>query len=698
MYISNVTIENYRSFNKLSVNFNDGINILVGHNNSGKSNLLRTLALIFNNKSQKQLSINDFYNGIPLEDLKQHSPKVTVTITLSQSVREDLKGDELVTVSSWLVKLEEPYIAQVQYEFFLPEEYEKIYSDSMESVKSPMEVWEKIENRFIRLYIYKIWVGNPTNQVQVDGESISKFDFQFLDAIRDVERDMFSGKNALLKDVIDFFMDYDIKSDKTISIEEQSEKISDRKDQFKASSDTLIQSLKERLHKGHAEILAYANHIGASFDNSIPTFEGSLRENEIYSILQLIVKLQTGMTIPIANNGLGYNNLIFMSLLLAKMQVDSDGNYLGSNAKVFPILVIEEPEAHLHPTMQFQFIKFLKDSLKGRKVRQVFITSHSTHITSSAQLDDLICLYRVNDEIHVSYPGKVFFDNCSGEDEQENTDSKKYVQRFLDATKSNILFAERIILVEGIAEQFLIPVFAEYLGRNLEEKHVSIINAGGRYFQHFLYLFDSTKKNTINRRIACITDLDPMRQKKAGGDEKIKPCYPYEFGIENDIYKYTKNTSLMAYKDNQHPNICMFTQGPNYGKTLEYQMAFENPECKLLITPSLVNGEELNNLMDAFSSGRSLEELFDLLRKSEENKRIINALNKELLSEVWPESKKKAAVIASRYLNSVEKGENALELSSILQENHLKNGTQDFQEFHVPEYIKNAIEWVCDDK
>ena len=54
------------------------------------------------------------------------------------------------------------------------------------------------------MYINKIWIGNPENQVVVDGENLSKFDFQFLDAIRDVERDMFSGKNTLLKNVIDF--------------------------------------------------------------------------------------------------------------------------------------------------------------------------------------------------------------------------------------------------------------------------------------------------------------------------------------------------------------------------------------------------------------------------------------------------------------------------------------------------------------
>ena len=93
-----------------------------------------------------------------------------------------------------------------------------------------------------------------------------------------------------------------------------------------------------------------------------------------------------------------------------------------------------------------------------------------------------------------------------------------------------------------------------------------------------------------------------------------------------------------------------------------------------------------------------MTDLFTLLRESKENKRITSALRKALSPEVWPESSKKAAVIASRYLNSVGKGENALELSSILQENYSKKGTPEFQEFHVPEYIKNAIEWVCDDK
>lgn len=152
-----------------------------------------------------------------------------------------------------------------------------------------------------------------------------------------------------------------------------------------------------------------------------------------------------------------------MSLLLAKMQIDSDGKYLGSNAKIFPILAIEEPEAHLHPSMQFQFLKFLNKNLSDNRVRQIFITTHSTHIVSSADLDQIICLYRNEDKINVAYPGQVFENN------KEGLKSKNYVQRFLDSTKSDMLFADRVILVEGLAEQLLLSIFAEYIGFLLEE-------------------------------------------------------------------------------------------------------------------------------------------------------------------------------------------------------------------------------------
>lgn len=695
MYISKISIENYRNFDSITVDFQDGINLLIGQNNAGKSNLLRALAIIFDSSSKKQLSINDISNNISLEELKSRSPKVSITVLLSQSENENLLGDELVTVSNWLVSLEEPYLAQVQYEFFLPEAHEKKYKDRIQGASNKEEAWKIITDNFIRLYINKTWVGNPDNQVQIDGDSLNKFDFQFLDAIRDVERDMFSGKNTLLKNVIDFFIDYDIKSDKELTEEQQIQQISSRKEGFETTSQVLLEKLQERLKSGNKEILSYADGIGASFDNSEPDFEGKITESELYSVLQLIVKQNTGMSIPISNNGLGYNNLIFMSLLLAKMQVDSDGKYLGSNAKVFPVLAIEEPEAHLHPTMQFQFIKFLKNNINDKKVKQVFITSHSTHITSSTQLDDIICLYKEQGKTEVSYPGKVFFDINSDGTIENRANSKKYVQRFLDATKSNMLFSEKVIFVEGIAEQLLIPIFADYMNKSLEDNHISVINVGGRYFEHFLYLFDGNKDNTIKRKIACITDQDPARKEKNKENAKFKKCYPFEMNVDPSEYDYELNLNMVKYQKGKHANIRSFTQDEIYGKTLEYQLAFDNEKSRLLITPSLQNDKELDELMILIDQGKPLSELLDKLRGSDENERIKDSLNKSS-GDAWIDEIKKKAIIASRYLNSVGKGENALELSSILRENLLIEGEAGFQDFSVPTYIKDAIEWMCE--
>ena len=693
MYISNINIKNYRSFEDISIDFKDGINIIVGQNNSGKSNLLKALSIVFSNKIKKQLSMDDFYNGISAEELKNRSPQVQITIKLSQSIDENLMGDELVTVSNWLVKLDKPYLAQIQYNFFLPEEYEEKYLDSVKNIEEKEIIWEIIRSQFIRLYVYKIWVGDPINQVQADNDSVSKFDFQFLEAIRDVERDMFSGKNVLLKDIIDFFVDYDLKSNDELSEETCIQQIGERKEEFKKNSDKVIDQLKNRLREGTKEILFYADQIGASFDETKPTFEGSLTETEIYSILHLIVKQKSGMSIPIGNNGLGYNNLIFMSLLLSKMQVDSNGKYLGSNAKVFPILAIEEPEAHLHPTMQFQFMKFLKDNYKKKKVKQVFITTHSTHITSSENLDNIICLYKTKNCIGVAYPGKVFYELNENKEKVEKDISRKYVQRFLDATKSNIFFSEKIIFVEGMAEQLLMPVFAKYLGISLEEKHVSVINVGGRYFKHFMYLFDSEKEYTINRKVACITDLDPVRKNKTEEKATWNKCYPYEANMNLDEYEYNYNQSMKSYEEDMHPNIRIFTQNQNYGKTLEYQIAFENPTCKLLLTPSLSNKDELEELIDAICENQSLDMVLPILHDSKENKRIKESISQAKSDEIWTEERKKYAVFASRYLNSVEKGENALELSLKLEDNIEAEEKITFQ---VPEYIKKAIEWVCD--
>jgi predicted ATP-dependent endonuclease of OLD family len=684
MYISKIHINNFRNFKDKEVVFNDGVNVIIGHNNAGKTNLIKALSLVIDNEKLKRLNVDDFNKNVTLAELKSTAPKISISVTIEKG--KEQTPDDLVTISNWLTKLDTSYEALLTYEFFLPEKKHEDYVKALSSItdvtQNPIEkAWKIIKHDFIRFYGYKIWGGEITNQATADSDSLQKFDFQFLDAIRDVERDMLTGRNTLLREVFDFFMDYEIKIDEVKTTEEKHLEIKAKKELFSQQADLLVGNLSERIERGKAQILSYAEKTGASFNNAKPNFEGSISENEMYSVLKLIVEYESGIKIPATHNGLGYNNLIFMSLLLAKMQVNADVDYLDNNAKVFTTLAIEEPEAHLHPAMQYKFLKFLNENKKEKKVRQIFVTTHSTHITSAVSLDEIICLHNELGEITIGYPTKVF-------PEDKN---KKYVQRFLDATKSDMLFAQKILFVEGIAEQLLMSVFANYIGKSLEDNHVAVINVGGRYFEHFLYLFDSLEENTIPKKIVCITDRDPERRKKPDG--KFNKCYPYEYNQNLALFDYKTNPSADNYAKGTHQNITFFSPEINKGKTLEYELLMNNPSLRLLLTDSISNKQELEDLMIEFETvGSTVQNLLDKLKSSDANTRIKESIN---LNTVLSDKEKKKSIIASRYLNSVGKGENALELSYILSKNLEKKGSADYIEFNVPQYIKDAIEELC---
>lgn len=693
MYISKIQINNFRNFKNKEIEFNDGVNVIIGHNNAGKTNLIKALSLVIDSTNSKRLEVDDFHKNVTLAELKSAPPKISISITIKKGKEEE--PDDLVTISNWLTKLDSDYEAVLTYEFFLPEKKIEEYITEMSSIdndddKAMVKAWKILNHNFIRYYVFKIWGGDIINQATADSESLQKIDFQFLNAIRDVERDMLTGRNTLLREVFDFFMDYDIKIDTTKDTNTKYQEIKAKKVAFSEKADILVEDLASRIEEGKNEILSYAKKTGASFNKANPNFEGSISENEMYSVMKLIVEYETGIKIPATHNGLGYNNLIFMSLLLAKMQVNADINYLDTNAKVFTTLAIEEPEAHLHPAMQYKFLKFLNENKEEKKVRQIFVSTHSTHITSAVSLDEIICLHNENGETKVGYPSKVFVN----EDELINEKSKKYVQRFLDATKSDMLFAQKVLFVEGIAEQLLMSIFANYLDESLEDNHVAIINVGGRYFSHFLSLFDGEKDNTIPKKIICLTDRDP--ESKAKPDGKFKKCYPYELNIDSENYEYRTNANADLYPNGNHTNITFYSQPSDLGKTFEYDLIFNNPTCELLVTDSMSNRDEILQLMSLIKTeGKTFHDLLVILPdgvKNKENRRIKDSI---IANSVLTDDQKKRAIIASRYLNSIGKGENALEICYALQENFSKKGTEDFTDFVIPEYIKEAIEELC---
>lgn len=679
MYIKEIKISNFRNFQEASVPFHEGVNVILGHNNTGKSNLLRAIGLVLGFSDGHRLGTSDIFYDTNVETLKLQSPRIQITLVLHRSEGEDLDSAEMGLFSGMMTDPTLSEEAELRYEFKLADTQEDNYKADVAEATTAKEIWKIIDHDYIRFYRSSRSGGNQAAGISVN-DALGQIDFQFLDAIRDVSHDLYAGYNPLLRDVLNFFIDYSVKNDAEKTEDEIKEQLKTLRDNFVRQSAPLMHTLQSRLQNGKNVFLKYAVDTGATFNGAVPDFDGEVTENEMFAVLRMIIKYAIGIEVPATYNGLGYNNLIYMSLLLAKMQADSSITYMKRNAKVLTFLAVEECEAHLHPAMQYKFLQFLQDNKANGHVRQIFMTTHSTQIASAVKLDDLICLTSPKlGQIDVGYPRVIYNGNNAND-----VKSKQYVQRFLDATKADMFFANRLIFVEGVAEELLLPVFAKYLGKNLTDEHVLVVNMGGRYFNHFLKLFDTNNAYAINKKIVCLTDIDPCRKKNLPNAD-YEACYPYEYNIDTVNYNYMHHAETEVAQYASHPNIRFYRQDPMYGKTLEYDIMRENPNCELLLTDSVSNISEIKAMM----AEQNLNDMIDKLKKSDTNTRIKTSID----ASGWTDEEKRKAVLASRYLNSVSKGSNALELNVALMTN-LEKPEADRIEFHVPQYIVDALTWL----
>jgi len=660
MYISKLQIENFRCFDYFEVEFNEGLNVIIGENNGGKTTLIKALQNIFGDSNSKP-TIDDFNREVEINEVP---PEITIIATIRGTKNESL--EDKAVVANWLTKLEEPWEATLTYKCFLPEtsinDYAKDINrvdelDKKNNEKKKLK-WSILE-KHLKKYVSRIYGGNLASKNKAETEYLDKFHCEVLDALRDVESKMYTGKNALLKEVLSYFVDSDLQG---LDQEKKDKEQEKRNEKFNSSANQIVSNMVGRLEV--SDIFELAEETGATVGGK-PLLGGRLEESDVISVLKLMIKKETGIEIPVVNNGMGYNNLIYISLVLSKFKMITSPE-MGENAKIFPVLLIEEPEAHLHPALQYSFLRFLKNEIDNQNIsRQIFITSHSTHITSAVGLDPIICMdLGEKGKIVATYPAKVF----SGS--KEDQESKKYVERYLDATKSTMLFSKGIIFGEGLAELMLFPILAEYEYENFEQSHVSIVRVDGVTFKHFIKIFgagikEENKKFALKRRVSCIVDTDPSRKKikvEEGKKRTWRSCYPYELYLEPDKYKYKEVSGVVtnlldACKDST--NVRIFYNNTGKGKTLEYDLAYANSTSTLIFDDKveIIEIEDINNLD---------------------------------IEEVDKEKIKKAV----SYLNHVEdgKGEASFVLAEKLKEN-LKCDKREI--FNLPEHIKYAIDWVC---
>lgn len=680
LFISSVEITNFRTFKeKQIIRFTEGINILVGPNNIGKTTIISAIRLIFD-KNKFGLDINDFSKIETKEELKNCSPKITVSVNLQKSNKEGSDSDDLLAIRNWLTDIDNPYKAKITMQFQLPTKYEKAYLDAVKDLDDIGSVWLELEDEFLPKYQRKYFVGESAQPLM--DNSLSRFNCQYLPAIRDAEKRMNSGNKYLLNKLLNFFIDYDLKSNEELKKSDIEKKMQKRHKDFHDLAVNLLNNLSPRFKEGKKEMLKYSSQTGATFDGEEPEFNSALNDHDILKEFSLVVK-NGESNVPINLNGLGYNNLIYISLVLAELQQSRSNSYFGDNSSVFPFLLIEEPEAHLHPDMQYDFLKFLQNNIKdgttSETAKQVIITTHSPNITAAASLDDLIVLSKYKSGVKIGYPGETFIDNPK---------DKKFVERFLDVTRSNLFFTNQLILIEGLAEQMLIPQFMKADTSNIQNRHISIINLSGRYFIPFLRMFDTNKNpdTAIYKQIACLTDLDPVQGKQN------KSCPPI-FQAEPD----SKNPNIESIKALKSANIKVFSQDEdsgyksNEGWTFEYQLYMDNPDLMpLIFHDSMRYCDAWENLKKMSIKNLSIEKISDTFQ-NERSKQMDGILkenhNTNDLSEIT-DPKLIKLYLGTMFLYSIkDKGLYAQELSE-----EISSG----KSITVPKYIKECFKWMAD--
>ena len=470
MKISRVVIKNYRLFKDLDITLNEDLTCIIGENNTGKTTILQAIQLCLDVSFPsvfRSLIREDIHSGV---DLSQPS-QVLIGIELTGF---EGKLNEEALVSTWKTEADR---ARIFYRF-----------RPRPSVRDELEHGDLNPGELsLEDYSWEIKAGgNPAidlTDIEWDdddiGEAVRFYDLQsylvvHMQALRDVESDLRGSRTSPLVRLIEACEIDQAEQDALVAIlDEANEKI---------EGSPTISEIAHSVDESFKDVSGPAFEMDVTLGISSATFQSIIRN------LKMLLSDVFMSNFEPARNGLGMNNILYIAILIEylKKRVER-GNSAGQ------LLLIEEPEAHLHPQLQASLLIALRNL-----GMQVILTSHSTQITSQAPFATLVSLTRRADATIAS--------STLSENPELSAGDISDLERYLDSTKSNLLYARKVMLVEGPAELFLIPAMVQAVrGINLERGGISVIAIYGVHFDVYSKLF---RAGSLEKKCAIVADAD----------------------------------------------------------------------------------------------------------------------------------------------------------------------------------------------
>jgi putative ATP-dependent endonuclease of OLD family len=467
MYIEKFIIKNFRGIENITLNFNKGLNVLIGENNAGKSAIIDALRVCMsygNQRREMYISQSDF-----------HIDKSAISDELNDIEFHLHFHIDNLAETGWfndLLSVAADGTQDLQLHF-------RYYLDENDRVK------------------YKVWGGTNEGQA-IAPEVLFLIYHVHLDALRDAEQYLRPIRGNRLGQL---YANIQIDPDHQTDQEKKRELAKKVRSAVDDDADWVghVVKGKEKINE-HLKETSFTDkqqHVDISF---LPFDFNKLVDNlkiqmPIYSEDLLDGDPSKQKHFELYQNGLGYNNLIYTATVLGDLKQRK-----VLQVETYVALLIEEPEAHLHPQLQNIFFNYL-NKLDTEQGFQIFISSHSPTITAKADLKSVIVLQNQANKIHALSLTK------SGLTEV----NQKYLHKFLDVTKSQLFFSNGVILVEGISEALLMPTFSRIVGEeyDIDKAGIELVNLNGVAFSHFANLFNSEDESkNLMTRCSLLTDDD----------------------------------------------------------------------------------------------------------------------------------------------------------------------------------------------